>query len=258
MNKAFLLLESIGHVSDETLERCETARPIPWRRWTAAAACCCLLVMGLFLLSPGIQEEGAMDHPPAQTQDERADSAQRTKTDPDRVRKTLTFAQAQAVAVLGDYLPREAPAGFYEESVFWESGPEGETLSVLWCKAGSYDELRWTVRPWTDADRQNLTAPDQLERYDLSRYPIPRAESVPEALREVVDCPVFRAGDLSPEVLQRRADVLPEAGDSALRFRFAVAYGDWVVELSGKGCDLAWVGQQLAVLPYGDGHSHHS
>lgn len=253
MNKAFLLLESIGRVSDETLERCETARPIPWRRWTAAAACCGLLVTGLFLLSPGIQEEGTVDHPPTQTQDEKADSAQRTKTDPDRVRKTLTFAQAQTVPVLGDYLPQEAPAGFYEESVFWESGPEGETLSVLWCKAGSYDELRWMVRPWTEADRQNLTAPDQPERYDLSRYPIPRAESVPEALREVVDCPVFRAGDLSPEVLRRRADVVPEAGDSALRFRFAVTYGDWVVELSGKGGDLAWVGQQLAVLPYGDG-----
>ena len=94
------------------------------------------------------------------------------------------------------------------------------------------------------------TAVADLEQYDLSLYPIPRADSVPEELREVVDHPIFQKEELCQEAVQRRAYTVEDAGDSqGPRMSFGVRYGDMVVELSAKGVDPGWVYAQLASLP---------
>jgi len=101
-----------------------------------------------------------------------------------------------------------------------------------------------------DKEPTRRTAVADLENYDLSRYPIPRADSVPEALREVVDHPIFPGEELSQEAVQRRAYTLEDAGDSqGPRMSFGVRYGDMVVELTAKGVDPGWVYGQLATLP---------
>lgn len=66
----------------------------------------------------------------------------------------------------------------------------------------------------TTEDADNLVAISEPETYDLSRYPIPRAESVPDQLRDTVDRPIFNAEELTWDVLSTRADTAADAGDS--------------------------------------------
>lgn len=157
--------------------------------------------------------------------------------------QALSLSQAREMAPHGSYLPA-APEGFQLESAAYDQ--EEDRLSLLWTRPGAYDELRWSVFPYQDSLFPRLTAVSALENYDLSRYPIPRADSVPEELREIVDRPIFNGAELTLEAVQRRAYTVEDSGDSqGPRLSFGVRYGDMVVELSAKGVDPAWVYQQL-------------
>ena len=101
----------------------------------------------------------------------------------------------------------------------------------------------------TTEDADNLVDIFEPETYDLSRYPIPRAESVPEHLRGTVNCPIFDAETLTWEVLSTRADTAADSGDSdGARMNFGVRYGDIVVEIQSKGVNPQWIYEQLMAL----------
>ncbi len=205
-----------------------------------AAVC---LLAGLLLTRPGQPEEAGVPEPAAATPLISDQALRQGGTPP----QPLTLAQAQALAPHGAYLP-DSPAGFQLESATYDQG--ADCLTLLWTKPGVYDELRWSVSPYDASLAPRLTAVADLEQYDLSLYPIPRADSVPEELREVVDHPIFQKEELCQEAVQRRAYTVEDAGDSqGPRMSFGVRYGDMVVELSAKGVDPGWVYAQLASLP---------
>lgn len=67
-------------------------------------------------------------------------------------------------------------------------------------------------------------------------YPIPRADSVPEALWKIVDRPIFYIEELTLEVVKARSYRISEAGGSdGWRMSFGVLYDDVLVELTTKG-----------------------
>lgn len=166
---------------------------------------------------------------------------------PEYFDRTLTLSEARADALFGAYLPSEPPVGFVPESIRRFKDQKYDMLSALWCRG--YDELRWKVYRLDDETQTRLTTAAQTETYDLSLYPIPRAESVPEALRAVVDCPVFPAQELSINVVMARAYRIEDAGDGdGWRMHFAVLYDDIVVEVTAKGVDPAWLWAQLTAL----------
>lgn len=166
---------------------------------------------------------------------------------PEYFDRTLTLSEARADALFGAYLPSDPPVGFAPESIRRFKDQKDDMLSALWCRG--YDELRWKVYRLDDETQARLTTAVQTETYDLSLYPIPRAESVPEALRAVVDCPVFPAQELSMDVVMARAYRIEDAGDGdGWRMHFAVLYDDIVVEVTAKGVDPAWLWAQLTAL----------
>lgn len=166
---------------------------------------------------------------------------------PEYFDRTLTLSEARADALFGAYLPSEPPVGFAPESIRRYKDQKDDTLSALWCSG--YDELRWKVYRLDDETQTRLTTAAQTETYDLSLYPIPRAESVPEALRAVVDCPVFPAQELSINVVMARAYRIEDAGDGdGWRMHFAVLYDNIVVEVTAKGVEPAWLCAQLTAL----------
>lgn len=159
----------------------------------------------------------------------------------------LTLAEARDDPDFGAYMPDAAPSGFAEESVRRYRGENNDFLSGLWTRG--YAELRWQVSYYTERDAARLTGVDEPENYDLARYPIPRADSVPEALREIVNDPIFRAEELTPEAVWARAYRVDEAGDSGgWRMSFSVKYGDRVVRVTAKGVEPDWVYAQLSAL----------
>ena len=110
------------------------------------------------------------------------------------------------------------------------------------------------VTHYTDADASRLTGINELENYDLSRYPIPRADSVPEELREIVDDPIFDAEELTLEAVYRRAYKVQDAGDTdGWRMRFSVRYGDVLISINSKGVEPEWLFDQLIRLRSNNG-----
>ena len=159
--------------------------------------------------------------------------------------EALTPEEALADVDFGAYLPTDVPADWQTEGFTRYRDQDEDSLSGLW--TSGYDSLRWTVSRLTDESRiVDVSCPEQ---YDLSLYPIPRAESVPEALWEMVNNPIFRIEDLTLELVYARAYTVEDAGDSsAYRMRFSVLYGDTVVEVSTKGVSPEWLWQQLKDL----------
>ena len=163
------------------------------------------------------------------------------------VDETLTDKQARADATFGGYMLPAAPRGFALESARRHQDDRQNYLTALW--SCGYDDLTWQVRTATEADRKRVVAAADTRSYDLALYPIPRADSLPEELWEVVDDPVFRIEELTAEVVWRRAYTLDDADNSdGWQLHFCVLYGDTVVEVISKGVSPDWVYAQLMAL----------
>ena len=158
-----------------------------------------------------------------------------------------TLSEAQAEPDFGQYMPSELPTGFGDAAIRRFKFQDANYLSALWSKG--LDNLSWVVDYYTEEDANRLTSVDDKKNYDLSLYPIPRANSVPDELREIVNDPIFEAEELTMEAVYYRAYKVDDAGDTdGWRMRFSVKYGDVIVSVSTKGVDPEWLYQQLASL----------
>lgn len=156
----------------------------------------------------------------------------------------LTLNEARNDSVFGEYMLQAIPEGFLGESIRRYKDQTQDYLSGLWTKG--LEELSWVISEYKETDSGRLTNIADTENYDLSLYPIPRAESVPEELREIVNCPIFSAEELTLDAVYKRAYKADDAGDvDGWRMMFAVKYGDVVIELRTKGVEPEWVFQQL-------------
>jgi len=161
--------------------------------------------------------------------------------------KELTYQEALTEADYGAYMLPEIPKGFTTESIRRFKNQNSDYLSGLWTKG--YNELSWTVYTISEDDEIRITEVDETEKYDLTLYPIPRASSVPDDLREIVDNPIFDAEDLTMEVVWSRAYKAEDSGDSSgWRMKFSVKYDETVVEIRSKGVDPEWIYRQLRAL----------
>ena len=158
-----------------------------------------------------------------------------------------TLSEARTEPDFGGYLPTELPDGFAESDIRRFRFGDSNHLSALWSRG--LNDLSWVVTHYTEADAHRLTGINELENYDLSLYPIPRADSVPEELREIVDDPIFDAQELTLESVYRRAYKVQDAGDTdGWRMQFSVRYGDVLVSISSKGVEPEWLYGQLNCL----------
>ena len=96
--------------------------------------------------------------------------------------------------------------------------------------------IDWRVSILNDNDKTRITSIVDKKNYDLSLYPIPRADSVPDDLREIVDNPIFLSEEIALEAVQARTYKITDTGDeSGSRMCFGVLYGDILVEIRVKG-----------------------
>lgn len=161
--------------------------------------------------------------------------------------KTLSHMEAIDDPIYGAYMLQVLPNGFVEESVRRYKDQTSDYLSGLW--TSGYDELQWKIYAFSEADEKRLTSVTEKANYDLSLYPIPRASSVPDELREIVDNPIFSADELTMDAVWARAYTTGESGDSdGWRMAFSVRYDDTIVEVRTKGVDPEWVYHQLKSL----------
>ena len=158
-----------------------------------------------------------------------------------------TLSEAQAESDFGQYLPSELPDGFGDAIIRRFKFKDSNYLSGMWSRG--MDDLTWVVEPYSKDDAHRLTSVDDKENYDLSLYPIPRADSVPDDLRDIVNDPIFEAEELTLETVYCRAYKVNDAGDTdGWRMKFSVKYGDVIISVSTKGIEPDWVYQQLKSL----------
>lgn len=156
----------------------------------------------------------------------------------------LTLSEAKADADFGAYMLSTVPSGYVKESIRRYKNQNNDYLFALWTKGLS--NLSWKISHYNENDSARLTSVAQTENYDLSLYPIPRADSVPKELREIVDNPIFDANELTLEAVYKRAY---KAGDTdEWRMEFSVKYNDVIVEVRTNGVEPEWVYQQLMKL----------
>ena len=147
---------------------------------------------------------------------------------------SLSLAEARADADFGMYIPETLPKGFGLENANRFINQERNTLSVNWTKGMSY--ISWKVSLLKDNDKTRITHITDTKNYDLALYPIPRADSVPDELREIVDNPIFLIDELILDAVRARSYEVSDSGDEqGHRMRFSVLYGDTLVELNVKG-----------------------
>lgn len=158
-----------------------------------------------------------------------------------------SLSEARTESDFGRYLPFALPDGFCEAAIRRFQFQDSNDLSAFWSRG--FDYLDWVVSPYTEEDAHRLTDIDDPENYDLSLYPIPRADTVPDALREIVDDPIFEADELTLEAVYSRAYRIHDSGDTdGWRMKFSVRYADILVSVSAKGVEPEWLYHQLAML----------
>ena len=143
---------------------------------------------------------------------------------PDWWSGSLTWQETLADEKFGDYVPAHVPGGFAFENAWREWGQGRDYLRLYW--HGYYTGISIDIRDADTWENLTLTDPADRERYDVSLYSIPYADSVPEAYRQEFDNPVFAIEDVTPEVIAARMRYVDgDSGDvSGYRGNFAVYY----------------------------------
>lgn len=167
---------------------------------------------------------------------------------PEWTEKEMTLEEAYRDPDFGAYLPKELPEGFELNGCYRWKDQQTDMLSGVW--SHGYDTLSWRIYSMGADDWNRLTDTDEPKNYDMSLYPVPLCDSVPENLRTIVNNPIFKAEELTLDVVQARVSQAADAGDpSTLRISaFGVLYGDVVVEVNAKGIPVTWLYEQLRSL----------
>ena len=225
-----------------------------WTKWGSLAACLCLALGAAFTVPKLMQPSDIGDIGTPQPSNPIISPIQeephKQQTDNSVIDETMTLEEAQLSEPFGGYMLSEAPSGFTVETIRRYQDETANYLSGLWTKGeGSFDEISWRVSSYDDTMENRVTSVDDTQNYDLSLYPIPLADSVPEELFEVVDHPIFNIDELTLEAVSRRAYTINESSDTdAIRMTFGVRYGDIVVDVTTKGVSPEWIYEQLIEL----------
>jgi hypothetical protein len=156
-------------------------------------------------------------------------------TDPDQNMQSVTLAEARADIDFGRFIPESGPAGFAYEDGILITESEADMLQVSWSKGLNY--LTWKVGMMRPQLRDRTTSVEDRKNYDLSLYPIPTAESVPDELRQIVDHPIFLYDEITLDTVYARSRYIDnDRGDTAgYRTDFGVLIGDNLIEITAKG-----------------------
>lgn len=157
-----------------------------------------------------------------------------------REEEYASLEAARQETAFAPWLPEETPAGYGEfyGRMTWQQGLE-HTMYLRWSRG--YDDVTMMIYlPEGETVWGNVVDVDRPETYDVRLYPVPRADSVPEEYRETVDHPVFRAEDMSRDLVAARAYTAEDAGDTGgVRMSFSVLHPDnTLVQYDTKGLSV--------------------
>lgn len=148
--------------------------------------------------------------------------------------EVLTLEEAYKDPAFGKYLPEEFPNGYVLNGAYRFINQEENYLMVS--LSSGLNDIRWTISELNEPDKTRITSVADKVNYNLELYPIPRYDSVPDELREIVDNPIFLIEELTLEAVEMRSYTKEDMGDDKSEvMRFSVLYEDVLVEVSTEG-----------------------
>lgn len=152
-------------------------------------------------------------------------------------REKVSEEEARATEGLGSYIPALLPSGYGFESARREENPDNgeyDSISIVWSKG--MDSVFLFIEK-VDPANVALTDLDKPETYNVHLYDIPYSQTLPQEYYDAFHNPVFRAGDLSLELIEARMKTIQDAGDSDTpRGDFSVLYDEGIlVRFNGDG-----------------------
>lgn len=130
----------------------------------------------------------------------------------------------------------------FEGTLSYQEGVRN-TLFLRWSRGYSDVTVRVSL-PESGTPQGNTADVSNPAAYDVRLYSIPWRDSVPEEYRETVDNPIFRARDMTREVVSARARSYQDTGDiDGPRINFTIRYSDGTeAEYTSKGLseDALW------------------
>lgn len=163
--------------------------------------------------------------------------------------RDLTYAEALADPDFGGCVPRELVEGFAVR----EAHRGADSLFISFEQAvgnADYRELVLSASRAEPGDGERTVDVEAVESYDVHLYEIPWADSVPEEYMETFDHPLFRAEDLSPQVLARRVYDHRELGDEHVAADFSVlCKGGVTIRVMARNIDALALFDLLQSLP---------
>ncbi len=162
--------------------------------------------------------------------------------------ETLSWEQAGKEMALGSYVPAQTIDNLGFDFARRTINQQQNDLSLHYYHG--MHSLNWRIHYLNEENKKRIVAIAQTETYDLSLYPIPRADSIPDELRLIVEDPIFRVEDLTLETVLTRAYKMQDAGDtSEYRMHFSVLYGTILVGIDAKGVQPETIYALLRDLP---------
>jgi len=162
---------------------------------------------------------------------------------PEMRHDNLTLDEAIADPDFGAFLPAYIPDGFSFSSAQRLINQHSNDLMAFW-DTGRLNTIMWIVSEPTAHDLAHIVCVTDYEKYDLSLYPIPWMDSVPDEIFQYLMNPVFCAKELTLDTIQRRA--VYESGrrdmPSSWRVNFSVLYDGVVVRINIGGVppEIVW------------------
>ena len=159
----------------------------------------------------------------------------------------LTPEAALADPDFGAYLPAAGPEGFEQEQLRrYQLDDTVNYLAAFWFKYENQGSLVWIVKPADTETAARVVDPAAPETYDLSRYGVPWTAYAAQENWLTIENPVFRIGDLTPELIDARVHI---GDDGLLLCRLGVLFDDGtVVEINAKDVPAEWLYDRLIQL----------
>jgi len=244
----------------EKILRRTTRKPAPpakihtFQRYAApmaiAAACVVILGIAFFTIPRLFNDPG--ENGTAEPSEILRPGYETPADEPEPGAVSLTLEQALSDTEFGAYVSANVPSTFSFTSSTKSTGQDGASLSVLWEKAADFSNgsIDWKIYMCAAEEHARIVHADEREKYDMTLYPFPWDESVPEELLRYFINPVFLSEELTPEMLMARAHQPDNdrLDASAQRMGFSVLYDDVIVFVNTIGASPEQLYEMFAEL----------
>ncbi len=140
---------------------------------------------------------------------------------------SMGLDEAKEVEQLGEYIPTNMPEGFAFTEAILSMDEVNTSLQVFW-RTQEEEECSILIRK-ASMDEIYVMDVNDTDRYDVRKYQIPYADTVPEEYLTEFISPVFSAGDMTEEIVNSRMQEMTDFEDEVPVANFGILLEDGIL-----------------------------